>query len=164
MSATFFLKTTELHAPDPTREQVAELLAGLPALPYNNFLIVERTDAASRTVSISYLQTHPHSKPAYEGDFVIEYRDGVTGRHYKSYAAANVVTEIFSSYLRDDDLWRQAALWRDISHQFEDLCVLLPPEELVSSYFPDGEWQKALDAKRQRDEAFWDVFETEETS
>lgn len=162
MSPTFLLKTATFFESEPTPEKVKELLERLPALPFDNFLIVERTDAESKGVSGSYLQTHPHKEPVYEGDFLVEYRDGLSGRHYKSYISAATVVELFTSYLDNDDRWRELAVWRDISHEFEDLCALLPPEELAASYYPDGEWENALDEKRQRDTAFWQQFDEEQ--
>lgn len=118
---TFLLKCASSDAYDPPIEQVLALLAGLPALPHDNFLVMERLGAQTRGVSESYLQTHPQDEPVYEGDFVIEYRDGVTGRHYRNIIASNAVAEVFVSYLNEDDRWRELIVWRDITHWFEEL-------------------------------------------
>ncbi len=107
------------------------------------------------------MQTHPHDEPVYEGDFVVEYRDGLTGRHYESFVRVDAVVELFASYLDNDNLWRDLTVWRDISHRFEDLRALMPLEELADSYFPAGEWERTMEEKQQRDEAFWDQVEEE---
>ncbi len=161
MSPTFALKTSAIYEQNPTPERVAHFLNGLPLLPEDNFLIVDRTDAPSQGISVSYMQTHPHDEPVYEGDFVVEYRDGLTGRHYESFVRADAVVELFTSYLGNDNLWRELTVWRDISHWFEDLRALMPLEELADSYFPEGEWERTMEEKQQRDEAFWDQVEEE---
>ncbi len=159
MKPIFSLKTGfGLVIKKPKRKQIAAVLKVLPAVDKDSdYLILNKNGKAFRGISQTYMQTRPQRKPEYEEMFLVEHRDGVAGRHYCGYIEAGApVAALFISYRRDDDAWREMLVWRDISFKFDDLRAALPPEELAASYFPEGEWEKGLELKEQRDGAFWE--------
>jgi hypothetical protein len=123
MKPCFTLSTAEsIEAPAPTFEQIQSELKRLPDLEDDDYLILERADASSHGISASYLQTRPDRSPEYEGVFLVEFRDGVVGRHCESHVEAGApLLALFASYLACDGAWREMTAWNDISHQFDDL-------------------------------------------
>lgn len=147
---------------NPTLQQIAEVVNALPAADpdvvsnHSDYLIINKLGEDCEQVIGSYMQSRPVRGHGYAGMFLVEYRDSKSARHYKSYVEAGApLLAVFESYLKDDGLWRELAVWRDISFQFEDLRALLPPEEFAASFFPDGEWEAGLETKKQHDEKFW---------
>ncbi len=132
MATTFILKTATINdSKSPTSQQIAEIVEHWPLLPRENFLIVERTDAQAQGIRTSYLQARLQDASVDEDLFRIDYRDGLARRHYMGFVEAGaLVIEFFASYLKDDDLWRELVLWREISHVFAELKATLSPEEL----------------------------------
>ena len=133
MQVTFTLTTGTLDQfPDPSWAQIVEVLRDLPEVEEDDYLILARTDELSRGVSVSYLQTRPYRKPEFQGKFLIEFRDGVLGRHFYDYVESAELTALFESYFSADNQWRDMAQWQDISDCFEDLRAAAPPEKLPS--------------------------------
>ncbi|MFN3650536.1 MAG: hypothetical protein ACK47B_13240 [Armatimonadota bacterium] len=78
-----------------------------------DYLILQASEEPCR-----YLQ----ARRDWTDSFLVEYRDGAAGRHFRYNTASPALTQsLFLSYLRGDDQWRTAVLWRDISDAFEDL-------------------------------------------
>jgi hypothetical protein len=155
MTTPAFLLTTPIHLDieNPTAQQIADLLQKLPVTdPNDDYLILNKPGAEFCGISVTYLQTRPHRAPKYEEMFLIEYRDGLAGRHFRGAIKVDAVAKVFESYLNDDGAWLEMLTWRDISYQFDDLRAALPAEEFAASFFPEGQWEESLEKKKQRDE------------
>ncbi|BCM93993.1 hypothetical protein IAD21_05888 [Abditibacteriota bacterium] len=151
---------------DPPNEQIIDVIAALPAdTSGNDYVILEKKDEAPGALTESYLQARPTRHPRYEGVFLVEYRDGLVGRHFGGHLEAEHVTDLFLNYRYGNPRWNETVVWRDISYRFEDLHPFLSPEELASSFFSEGEWEQNLKEKAERDRQFWeDWYENEEES
>lgn len=161
MTTPAFLLTTPLHSEiaNPTAQQIEVVLRKLPtADPDEDYLILNKLGAEFCGISITYLQTRPHRAPKYEGMFLIEYRDGVAGRHFSGAVEADAVAAVFESYLNDNGAWQEMLVWRDISFRFDDLRAALPAEEFAASFFPEGQWQESLKEKELHDKKFWELL------
>ncbi len=149
---------------NPTNKEICEVLESLPRdTSRNDYVILEKKDGDSRAVTASYLQARPTRHPRYEGVFLVEYRDGLRGRHFGGHLEAERVPDLFINYRIEDPRWGEAVIWRDMSYRFEDLHPYLSPEELSSSFFSEGEWRQHLKDKAERDRQFWkDWYEGDE--
>ncbi|RYX81349.1 hypothetical protein EON83_24495 [bacterium] len=144
---------------EPTNELIIEAIEALPTdKSRNDYVILEKKEYDPQAVTESYLQARPTRHPHYEGVFLVEYRDGHAGRHFGGHLEAERVPDLFLNYRYGDPKWSEAVVWRDISYRFKDLQAHLSPEELTSSFFPEGEWEQSLKAKAQRDREFWDEW------
>jgi hypothetical protein len=86
-----------------------------------NYLILDMKGIEGDITTVAFIQARPHDNP-YQGTFVVEYRDGALGRQYKAGVdEVPVLENIFRSYLAQDGAWKEMAVWRDMSYQFDDL-------------------------------------------
>lgn len=147
---------------NPTNEEIVEVVEALPTdTSRNDYVVLEKVDAA-RSLTASYLQARPTRHPRYEGVFLVEYRDGLSGRHFAGHLEAERVGDLFVKYRHEFPSWGETVVWRDISYRFEDLHPFLSPEELTSSFFSQGEWEQNLKDKAERDRQFWAEWNRDE--
>ena len=157
MQSPFLLKSPLCdQQPNPTLKQVIDVLAQLvDAAPKANYLILE-TDAIEKGDGLNFMQTRIHNRSDYECVFLVEYRDGVEKRHYRVLVqSSQLLVALFRSYLNRDGAYLNFVLWRDMSTLLSDLQPRMNSNDLASSFWEKGEYERFLQKKKRDNEQLW---------
>lgn len=102
---------------NPTDEILEQMLTTLIFVTVDDdYVIYQLTEESEEPCS--YMQARPEDETAY----IVEYRDGEAKRHYAKHGLTVEETiALFKSYHRQDNQWRSAVDWRDISAGFKSL-------------------------------------------
>ena len=144
---------------NPTIGQIAELLAELVDIePAGNFLVLE-TDALKPGDGLHYMQTVVYLQTPYERVFLVEYEDGLTQCHYRTFVhGSGLLVGLFRSYLARDNAYFDMVMWRDMSLLLKHLQHQMPPDLLAASFWPDGEYERYLQKRKRMDSELWELW------
>jgi len=112
-----WLTTEELgDIPDVTAADIQEIL---PSDTFGKFVVLSAGEDSFIQVASDWQPTPECAAYLREHDsdpWVLEYRDGTTGRQYAAtrYATLNEVRDAFVSYLAGDEAWRSMFSWKEL--------------------------------------------------
>jgi len=155
---SFSLKTGSTFLTNPTPQDIFQAVENLtPGSSATDYFILQKHGAAFEGPKMSFLQTCLQNGPYNWGMAIVEYRDGKQARQYRAHTdTGQALIDLFLSYLNNDDAWLKMVLWRDATFRFPDLYPFHPETEFAKGFFPEGEWDKLMQEKKQHENSFFE--------